>query len=133
MLYQSKISFLEKAVSKDERLIAGVVKELFDSIVRHDLTLLLSLFSDDAKIYSTIANDFISKDQYAKHIQLIWSQIVTLQFYGLLFRIMDGKAIVSGFSRYVYINGTSKTWRREIKLYKNQNSWLITESGLYPL
>ncbi len=133
MLHQSKISFLEKAVSKDERLIAGVVKKLFDSIVRHDLTLLLSLFSDDAKIYSTIADGFISKDQYAKHIQLIWSQIVALQFYNLLFRIMDGKAIVSGFSRYVYINGTSKTWKREIKLYKNQNNWLITESGLYPL
>ena len=114
-------------------MIAGVVKELFDSIVRHDLTLLLSLFSDDAKIYSTIANDFISKDQYAEHIQIIWSRIAALQLYDLFIQIAHDKATVSGFSRYIYINGTNKMWRRELKLHKAQSGWLITESRLYSL
>ena len=102
-------------------------------MVHHKLDQLLSLFSDDANIYSSPVYGFVSKDQYAKHIQIYWTQIIALRYLDLMFSIAGDDATVSGFSCYEYKNGASRTWRREIKLRKNQDKWLIIESGLYPL
>ncbi len=132
MIYQNEVSFVEKPASEDELLIANVMENLFEAMVHHDSGKLLSLFSDDAEIYSTFDNKFVSRTQYAKRIKLIWSLTRIFQLFDLLIRVEGETAVVFGFSRYFYNDGSGKVWGRKWKLRKGHSGWLITESLFYP-
>ena len=60
MGYGNLFSFFEKPISDDEIAVAEVMRNYFKGLCEHDLWLILSLFAEDARIDSKVAEGIVS-------------------------------------------------------------------------
>lgn len=134
MLFKDEFTLLEKPASRDERLIADLMKQYFEALKTHDLKLLLSLFSKNAHIDLRIAGGVISLEQYTDTMRRILPLTSEVYLRDLFIHIQNSKtATVNGFSHYVY-RGTRERWSgRMWKLEKEDDRWVITGSHYYPI
>lgn len=111
----------------DVQLVKSVIDLMIKAFNSGNLTLLLALHADDAKIDSKVAGAKVSKPVWAQAMSRYFQRgsAASLEYTGLKISLVDATHAVAEGT--LYANG--KGSRHEWKLEKRDGRWLIVETN----
>lgn len=130
MFRQERIKYLEKPVTSDEKAIAALLEKIVLAITIKDVNLLVSAYSNDAKIEIRALKDTpISKSEYSERMSKFIGNVRNFYLDNTIIRVNGQEAIVSCVSN-VLLRGEAfpEESQRYLKCVKESGAWYIIDA-----
>ena len=125
------VAALAQSPAEEEAAIKKVVETMTRSINKDDLNTLLSVLAEDAKIYTRVERQQVSKARYGEIMANVFKSgnLVSVEVRDLTVTITDpSHATVLG-STFLVMKTDRASGRAEYKLEKRDGRWLIVETN----
>jgi ketosteroid isomerase-like protein len=119
-------------IEAESALVKSVIDLMMKAINSGNLTLLLALYADDAKIDSRAAGAKVSKPAYAEAMSRTFQRgsILSSRYSGLKISFVDAThAVAEGTLHVTLKGGGGFTSQHEWKMEKRDGRWLIVETN----
>lgn len=131
----SKIHYLEKPITQEEKEVAELLQKFLYSASRKNFDEFRSLFSKDARIADIAAGfadeKIISVEQYIENLAKVSQNYFKVNYKDVLIRVINKKKAVIGLTACIISakDDLKKILNRYLRLKKLGQSWFIVEIG----
>lgn len=127
--HHAELTFFETPASEDEIQISKLMEKYHKALKTKNLKLLVSLFSQEAKIDSMAAGGVVGIKEYQKSMEQNMPHLSGICLADLIIRVKDKKtAFIMGLSRYTFKGAPGRVYERLWNMEKRDNEWLIVKS-----